>query len=289
VVLAARRIEGLEESAEYCRAAGGDAHVVPTDVTKEGEVKALVEEALARWGQIDIWVNNAGTTLFAHIDQGAFDLHQEVLQTNLIGAMYAARFILPVFRHQGRGTLINVGSILSKVGQPFTPSYVISKFGLRGLSEALRAEVADEPTIHICTVLPYAVDTPHFQTGGNLIGREAHAMPPAQKPEKVAKAIVRLGKRPKRELHVPRYLAMGIVLHWMLPRTTERLLLHALTRFHFGAGEKATSGNLFVPPAEKGTVHGVRRPLISNPAFALWVIRDLAGMGISSVRRLLQQ
>ena len=86
---------------------------------------------------------------------------------NLIGAMHGARAAIPTFRRQHRGTLINIGSVVSHVGQAFVPSYVISKFGVRGLSEALRVELADEPDIHVCTLFPYAIDTPHFQTARN--------------------------------------------------------------------------------------------------------------------------
>jgi NAD(P)-dependent dehydrogenase (short-subunit alcohol dehydrogenase family) len=181
--------------------------VVLTDITRPADIERLVDETLARWGQIDVWVNNAGTTLFARLDEGEFEAHRQVLETNLIGAMYAARLVIPVFRRQGRGTLINVGSLLSQIGQAFVPSYVISKFGLQGLTETLRTEFADDEEIHVCTVLPYATDTPHFQDAGNQIGRRAHAMPFVQDPERVAAAIVDVVARPRRQRYVPRYVA----------------------------------------------------------------------------------
>src|SRR5690606_38778192 len=102
--------------------------------------------------------------LFALLEEASFEEHRRVIETNLFGAMLAARAVLPVFRAQGSGVMVNVGSVLSQVGQPFVPSYTISKFGLRGLSEVLRVELADEPAIQVCTLLPYAVDTPHFQS-----------------------------------------------------------------------------------------------------------------------------
>jgi NAD(P)-dependent dehydrogenase (short-subunit alcohol dehydrogenase family) len=107
----------------------------------------------------------------------------------------AARLLLPIFRRQRAGTLINVGSVLSQLVQTFVPAYVISKFGLRGLSEAVRADVADIPGIRVSTVLPSAVDTPHFQDSANAIGKRAHAMPTVQEPEAVARDIVALSAR----------------------------------------------------------------------------------------------
>src|SRR5690606_17479042 len=144
----------------------------------EDAVDALVERTLAAFERIDVWVNNAGVTLFAPLEGAPFEQHRRVIETNLFGPMYAARAVVPIFRRQGRGVMINVGSILGKVGQPFVPSYVISKFALRGLTEALRAELADAPDIHVCSLLPYAMDTPHFESGANRVGRAAHPMPP---------------------------------------------------------------------------------------------------------------
>ncbi|HKU43729.1 MAG TPA: SDR family NAD(P)-dependent oxidoreductase, partial [Polyangiales bacterium] len=163
LVLAARRDSELEETA---RATGVDPArilTVPTDVTEEAQVGALVQAALEKFGRIDVWVNNAGVTLFALLEQAPFEEHRRVIETNLLGAMLGARAVIPVFRRQRRGVLINVGSILSKIGQPFVPSYTISKFGLHGLTEVLRTEFADDPDIHICGFYPYAVDTQHFE------------------------------------------------------------------------------------------------------------------------------
>jgi NAD(P)-dependent dehydrogenase (short-subunit alcohol dehydrogenase family) len=288
VVLAARRQADLEETARLCQAAGGIAQVVATDVTREEEVKSLAAAALERWGHIDVWVNNAGVTFFAPLDEGPFEEHRRVIETNLYGSMFGARAVVPIFRKQKRGILINVGSILSKTGQPFVPSYVISKFAQRGMSEALRAELADERDIHVCTVMPYAIDTPHFQAGANEVGRDARAMPPVQSPEKVAKAIVELAEHPRRERHVPRFAVLGFALRWLMPRTTERLLLHALRRFHFGdAREVSTDGNLYRPADETGKVHGERGPIVSTPRFAVWVAAELVRMQAEAAGRKL--
>jgi NAD(P)-dependent dehydrogenase (short-subunit alcohol dehydrogenase family) len=269
----------LREVAERCDSLGASTHIVVTDMTRSSDIERLVDETLARWGRIDIWVNNAGTTLFARLEEGEFEAHRQVLETNLIGAMYAARLAIPVFRRQGTGTIINVGSVLSQVGQAFVPSYVISKFGLQGLTEALRTEFADDEQIHVCTVLPYATDTPHFEDGGNQIGRRAHAMPPTQDPEQVAAAIVDVAARPRRQRYVPRYIALGVMLHWLAPNVTERLLLHALQKFHLVSAQPHTRGNLFGPTSAKGSVRGVRGPVIGRWAFAAWAAVDLLRMG----------
>jgi NAD(P)-dependent dehydrogenase (short-subunit alcohol dehydrogenase family) len=290
VALAARRHDALEVTAELCRRAGGEALVVDTDVTSEEQVRRLAQAALAEWGQIDIWVNNAGVTLFANLSEAPLDDLRRVVETNVFGAIFGVRAVLPVFRRQRRGVLINVGSILSKIGQPFVPAYVISKFALRGVSETLRVELADQPDIHVCTVLPYAVDTPHFESGANQIGRQPRAMPPMQSPEKVARAIVRLAERPRHERHVPRIAALGLALHALVPRTVELLLLRALREWHLGDGQQPrTRGNLYRPRRRHARVHGERPPKLSVPAFTAWTMRELVGVEAELLRHRMRR
>jgi NAD(P)-dependent dehydrogenase (short-subunit alcohol dehydrogenase family) len=248
LVLAARRAEALEETAALCRAAGGEALVVPTDVTRDEDVTRLVERALTLRGRLDVWVNNAEVTLFAHLEDAPLDDHRQVLETNLFGAMRCARAVAPIFRLQNHGVMINLGSILSRIGQPFVPSYVISEFALRGLTEALRIEFADRPDVHFCLLLPHAVGAQHFETGTNHIGRRPWSDPPTQNPCDVARALVDLAERPRRQRQVPRIAALGLALHGILPRTVERTLLHALRTWHFRPElALATDGDLREP------------------------------------------
>jgi NAD(P)-dependent dehydrogenase (short-subunit alcohol dehydrogenase family) len=201
------------------------------------------------------------------------------IDTNLIAPFVAARLVLPVFRRQQAGTLINIGSVLSQVGQMFVPAYVVSKFGLRGVSDAVRADVADVPGISVSTVLPYAVDTPHFQEAANATGKRAHAMPPVQEPERVARAIVDVALTPRRQRYVPRYVVAGVALHWLWPAATERVLQHALRTFHLVGRQQATSGNLFSPANAAASVHGNRRPVIGRTLFAVWMAGAITTIG----------
>lgn len=172
-----------------------------------------------------------------------------------------------------------MGSVLSEVGQPYVPAYVISKFGVYGLSETLRAEFADHPDVRVSTVLPFAVDTPHFQDAANVLGRHIRSMPPVQEPEDVAAAIVAVAARPRRRRYVPRYAVAGLVAHWLWPQATEQLLRHALERFHLTTREAPQAGNLFTPNTTSGSVHGNRRPIVSRTLFAAWVGAELLRMG----------
>ena len=287
LTLAARREEGLEETARLCADAGGEAICLAVDVTSEPDVERLVQAALATWGKIDVFVNNAGVTLFAKLEDARFEEHRRVIETNVLGAMLVARAAVPVFRRQRRGTLVNVSSVLGEVGHAFVPSYTVSKFALRGLSEALRNELADEPAIQVVTVYPYAVDTQHFETAANVVGRGARAMPFVQPPERVADAIVDGIRRPRRSIHVPRSIELGVLLHQIFPEMTERLLLHALERWHFDPrAQPPTQGNLFDPvEGVQPRVRGTRGPRISPPRFVIWAVLDMLGDKLASIRR----
>jgi NAD(P)-dependent dehydrogenase (short-subunit alcohol dehydrogenase family) len=274
LVLAARRGEALEDTARRCRAAGARVIVQVTDVTDRDQVERLAEVALEQAGGLDVWINNAGVTLIGTLADAPLDEHRRVLETNLFGAWHGAVAAMAVFKRQRHGTLINVGSVLSEIGQPFVPSYSISKFALRGLTEVLRVEVADQKDIHVCALLPYSFDSPHFESGANRLGRPAHAVQPAQAPEKVARALVSLVRRPRRQLHVPRYITLGLFLHRLLPKTVEHLLLDVLREWHFGPGRQPrTQGSLYEAPREGASVRGSRAPKAGRLRFTLWTVR----------------
>jgi NAD(P)-dependent dehydrogenase (short-subunit alcohol dehydrogenase family) len=273
VVLAARRAQALEETARLCREVGASALVVVTDVTLEDEVRRLASRAVERFGRIDVWVNNAGVSTFGLLETTPFEPHQRVFETNVYGAIFGARAALPVFHRQGRGVLINVGSTLSKVGQPFVPSYVISKFALRGLSEALRSELAECPHIHVCTLLPYAMNTQHFEAAPNFVGRAPHALPPATTPYAAARAMVALARRPRRERHVPRITILGLMLHQLFPRTVERAIHRVVSNWHFGdVVPDDPRGNLWQPATAPARVAGKRPPRIGLLRVGLWLV-----------------
>ncbi|HYC32436.1 MAG TPA: SDR family NAD(P)-dependent oxidoreductase [Gemmatimonadales bacterium] len=276
VVLAARNVAELEQVAARCRRVGGAALAVETDVTDEAAVRRLAAKTLELAGRIDVWVNNAGVTAFAPLLEGPFEEHRAVIETNVYGSIFGARAVLPIFRRQRAGVLINVSSVLGKVGQPYVPSYVISKFAIQGLSETLRKALAEEPEIHVCTLLPYAIDTPHFEHGANRVGLDARAMAPMQTPEAVARALVSLAERPKRERYVPRAAALAVALHALLPSLGDRMVLLLTREWHFGhTPQPATSGNLF-RPAPRGEVRGHRPQRASLPRMLLWVVGQLA-------------
>jgi short-subunit dehydrogenase len=257
LVLVARRKAALEELAGQCEKLGGPALAVAADVADPDAVEAAAAQAIERFGRIDAWVNNAAVTLFGRLEQVPYEAYRRVIETNLFGYIHGARAVLPYFREQGHGTLINLSSMVGKVGQPFASAYVASKYAIAGFAESLRMELHDAPEIQVCTVLPGSVDTPLFQQGANYMGRAAKPVEPVYDADRVAQVIVGLIERPRREAMIgsaPRgLLAMRI----LGPRLAERMFAQQVERKHFqDRPEEPSAGNLFRPMEQYASVAG---------------------------------
>jgi short-subunit dehydrogenase len=249
VVLTARREDPLRSAAAECERAGGRALAVPADVRDEAALVRVAEEARGRFGGIDVWVNNAGVTLLGRFEDAPGDLWREVLEINFFGCVNGARAALPELRRRGGGTLINVGSVNSRVGAPYASAYVASKFAIRGFAECLRDELRGE-RIDVCTVMPASIDTPLFQHAANYAGRAIKPLRPILRPERVAAAIVRCAKRPRREVVVGMSGRQLIALHDLAPPVFERVMSRNVEREHFMQRPAAPSqGNLREPVA----------------------------------------
>lgn len=264
VVLAARREAALHEVAAQCERLGGRALAVPTDVTDAAAVQALARQAVEIFGRIDVWVNNAAVTVFGRFDETPSDLYRRVIETNLFGYLHGAWAVLPQFREQGRGVLINTGSMVSKIPQPYASAYVLTKQAVRALGMSLRQELSLDGArnIQVCTVMPATIDTPFFQHAANYSGWAVKAMPPVYPADQVAKTIVGLARHPRREVFVGRSARL-MNLQWMLaPGITERLLARLVRDQHLDHNRpvEPTTGNLFDPLSEGTAVSGGWRP-----------------------------
>ncbi|MDT8760193.1 SDR family oxidoreductase [Sphingomonas psychrotolerans] len=137
IVLAARRVERLQVLVKALEAAGSEAVGVETDVTDEIAVERLFDCALARFGRVDVLVNNAGIADSTPADQAELALWRRVIDTNLTSAFLCARAAIRIMKPQGHGRIINVGSISARVPRANSPAYTASKWGLDGLTRSL--------------------------------------------------------------------------------------------------------------------------------------------------------
>ena len=201
IALCARRGDLLNRTAAEVMALGGSALAVVGDVTREGDMLALVDRAVERFGRLDVMICNAGFGVAGAIDEIAPDQMQKLVDINYMGTYYAARAALPVFRRQNSGHLIVVSSIVGKRGVPYMGAYSATKFAQVGLAECLRAELAGSG-IHVSVVYPVSTDTEFFDVMSRETGRAVtRAQGPRQNVSRVADAIARAIDRPIAEVY----------------------------------------------------------------------------------------
>src|SRR5512143_1625180 len=159
VVLAARRIERLEEVAGSIRQSGGQALPVALDVGQPDQIDAMVKSALDSYGQVDILFNTAG---FGRLDWlEALDPVKDIqaqLTVDLLGAILTARAVLPYMYARHSGHIINMASMAGWAAPPLYTIYSAGKFGIRGFSEALRRE-AGPFGVKVSVIYPGSVKT----------------------------------------------------------------------------------------------------------------------------------
>lgn len=197
LVLGARGKEGLDDVARRCFQAGGRAETVVVDATDARAVDAFAREARSILGQIDLWFSNVGAGVVGKYHDVPMADHRQVIETNLLTHMNDAHAVLPIFLEQDHGIWVNMISSGGYVAAPYAAAYSASKFGLRGFSEALRAELGKRRRIHVCDVYPTFVDTPGFSHAANYTGAHLSYPPGALAPETVADAVVKLARSPR--------------------------------------------------------------------------------------------
>lgn len=270
VVLAARRTEVLKEVAAEAEKAGGKALVVTTDVANPADVEALAKNAVARFGRIDVWINNAGVGAIGRFEDIPTEDHARVVDVNLKGVIYGSHAALRQFKKQGYGTLVNIGSVESEVPLAYHASYAATKGAVLNLGRALNEELRlnGERQIRVSTVMPWATDTPFFEHTANYSGGTPRIIA-LDDPWKVVDAIVWASLNPKEELTVGWKGKGARASHYLFPDLTERLSADIAHHRQIETAPPAplTSGSLHRPiPGGTGVSGGVRERMKAEDA-----------------------
>jgi NADP-dependent 3-hydroxy acid dehydrogenase YdfG len=205
VVLAARRTGELSAIADRL---GNTALAVATDVTRRGDIERLRDRTLERFGQIDVWVSNAGRGITRSVTQLSDADFDDMMTTNVKSVLYGIQAVIPHFRERRRGHLITISSMLGRIPMaPIRSAYSAAKAAVNSLMTSLRLELkAEFPEIHVSTVMPGVVATPF---GANALhgGPDSRTLPNAQPVGEVAQAIADLIDHPRAELYTRPELA----------------------------------------------------------------------------------
>ncbi|WP_157228672.1 SDR family NAD(P)-dependent oxidoreductase [Nocardia brevicatena] len=218
LVLAARSVDRLAQVEKEIRDLGSEALTVPTDVTSHDGVANLVDAAVNRFGRIDVLVNNAGIGKVGVVESAAFEdnVHQ-TLQASLFGMINVTQRVLPIFRRQGSGAIVNMSSVMGRKAFSRFGSYAIVMHAVSAFSDSLRQEVAGGD-IRVSVIYPALTATDLLREA-----QEAEMPPPFRhmtplSPEAVARAVVAAVRRGKRRVVLPRTANMLLLGEAFSPR-----------------------------------------------------------------------
>ena len=202
VVLAARNSEALEEAVASIRGKGGEATAFAIDVAEEGAAEALAGKAVAEFGSIDTWVNDAAVALYARLEEVALEEHRRVFDVGYFGLVKGSMAAVRHMKESG-GALINLGSVLSNRAIPLQGPYCAMKAAVMQFTDALRMELEDEGSgISVTLIKPAAIDTPYPEHARNKMRKPARLPQPIYDVELAAKAICFAAEHRRRELVV---------------------------------------------------------------------------------------
>lgn len=261
LVLVAREPEALDDTARECRTRGAVGVVVEAlDVGDDAAVARAIGDTVEREGRLDAVVNVAGVVAYGALPDVPVEVFDTVVRTNLLGSANLARHALPVFREQGRGHLLLVGSVLGDVAVPGMTAYVVSKWGVRALARQLALENRDLAHVHVSCVSPGAVDTPIYDTAANYLGLPGRPPPPVTSPERVARTVLAVLARPRDRRQVG--IANGVMRagFTLAPAVYDRLVgpLFAVGGVDRTAATAPGPGRVLTAGAEEHTLRGAQ-------------------------------
>jgi short-subunit dehydrogenase len=223
VSLVSRDADRLEAAATEVREAGRRALVLPLDVADAAAVEAAAERTEAELGPIDVWVNDASTSVYAPIDQLTPEELQRVTEVTYHGTAYGTMAALRRMRPRDRGVIVQVGSGLAYRSIPLQAAYCAAKAAVRGFTDSLRTELLhDKSNVRVTMVHLPAVNTPQFTWTRSRLPRAAQPLPPIYQPEVAAKAIVWAAEHRRRELLVGWPVVFGVLGQRIAPGLMDR-------------------------------------------------------------------
>jgi short-subunit dehydrogenase len=256
VVLAARSQRTLAEVVSRIQDAGGQATAVVADVSRREDVERIAEVALATFGRVDTWVNNAGVSAYGLLEQHQEHDARRIFDVNFWGVVHGSMTALPLLRQNG-GALINVGSEVSEAVAPIQGIYSASKHAVKGYTDALRIELLDagEEQISVTLIQPTAVDTPFAQHARNYMNEEPKLPSPQIDPEDVAAAIIKAAQNPERDIKVGGTAVLKTTMAKIAPSLSDKMATKVIDQQKADEPPRDPEGTLY-KAGESGHTRG---------------------------------
>jgi NAD(P)-dependent dehydrogenase (short-subunit alcohol dehydrogenase family) len=290
--LIARGADGLEGARQDVEASGGKALVLPLDVADADRVDAAAEQVESQFGPIDIWVNNAMTSVFSPIKEMTANEFKRVTEVTYLGYVYGSLAALKRMLPRDRGTIVHVGSALAYRSIPLQAAYCASKHAVLGFFAALRTELLhDHSHVRTTMVQMPALNTPQFGWVKSRLPRKAQPVPPIYQPEVAARAIYYAAHHPnRREYYAGWSTVKAIVGNKLVPSLADHYLARTGydSQQYDGAEDPDRLNNLYEPLSGDHGAHGVFGERSHAHSFELWAethanwLAIAAGIGFAS-------
>ena len=203
IALIARGADGLQATLAALERAGGEGFVVQADVSDEKAVFGAADAIVARWGGIDVWINNAMVTVYSDIARLQPDELRRVTEVTYHGAVWGTMAALRHMTERDRGVIVQVGSALAYRSIPLQSAYCAAKAAMRGFTDSLRSELIHaESGVHVAMVHLPALNTPQFDVARSHMGHRPRPLGTIYQPELAARAIVWASQHRRREVWV---------------------------------------------------------------------------------------
>jgi NAD(P)-dependent dehydrogenase (short-subunit alcohol dehydrogenase family) len=225
--LIARNPEALEAAKQECEALGGQALVLPTDVSDAEAVDAAASRVEQEFGPIDVWVNDAMVSVFSPVKEMEASDYKRVTDVLYLGFVHGTLSALKRMLPRDRGTIIQIGSALSYRSIPLQSAYCACKHAINGFTDSLRCELHhDKSKVNITTVQMPAMNTTQFDWVKNRMPNNTQPVPPIYEPELAAEVVVAAGlaTHPRREYWVGTPTVMAILGQKVIPGLLDRYL-----------------------------------------------------------------
>ena len=216
--LLARGREGLAAARADVEAAGGEAIVCQADVARADQVEAAAADLEQAFGPIDVWVNNAMTSVFSPVIEMTPEEFERVTAVTYLGVVYGTLAALRRMRPRDHGAIVQVGSALAYRGIPLQSAYCAAKHAVQGFCDSLPSELLhDNSGIRLTMVQLPALNTPQFDWVKSRLPGRAQPVPPIFQPEVAARAIVWASQQDRREVLVGMPTLVAVVGNKVAP------------------------------------------------------------------------
>jgi NAD(P)-dependent dehydrogenase (short-subunit alcohol dehydrogenase family) len=274
VGLLARGRDGLEAAKQEIEIAGGKAFVFPLDVANSEQVEAAAQAVEENLGPIDVWINNAMTSVFSPVKEMTAEEFKRVTEVTYLGFVYGTLSALRRMLPRDRGVIVQVGSALAYRGIPLQAAYCGAKHAIQGFMDSLRCELLhDHSHVRVTMVQMPALNTPQFSWVKSRLPNKPQPVPPIYQPEVAAEAILWAADHDRPELYVGWPTVDAIVGNKIVPRLADEYL--ARTGYQSQQtnepDDKDRRNNLWEPlPGDHGA-HGRFGDRAHGYSFQLWL------------------